>query len=224
MIHDTVLVAVSDLAPHPRNYKEHPDDQLEHICASIRENGVFKNIVVAADNTILAGHGVVLACRKMGIEDVPVVRLDVDPDDPRALKVLAADNEVSKLGVVDDRALSELLKEVKEYDVTGLLGTGYDERMLANLVYVTRPSHELEDFDAAAHWVGLPDYEAGERLHKIIISFDTKEERDAYLDEHFSDVVQTGRGVVAALRYPFQSARNDWSSVKYEVEDEDDVE
>ena len=46
------------LKPHPRNYRDHPQDQIDHLIQSIRENGFYRNVVVANDNTILAGHGV----------------------------------------------------------------------------------------------------------------------------------------------------------------------
>lgn len=170
-------VAIDDLRPHPRNYRTHPEDQVEHLIESIREHGLYRNIVVAKDDTILAGHGVVEAVRKMGMEQVPVVRLDLSPDEPRALKVLAGDNEIEHLVEQDDRALSELLKEIYETDVDGLLGTGYDEMMLANLAFVTRPMDEIMDFDAAAHWVGMPEYEPQPELLKIIVNFQDEESR-----------------------------------------------
>lgn len=176
-ISDLVVVPVeqvplADLKPHPRNYREHPDDQIEHLAQSIRQNGFYRNIVVARDNTILAGHGVALAAGRLGMLEVPVVRLPIDPDCPAALKVLTGDNEIEHLAEQDDRLLSELLKEIKEVDLDGLLGTGYDEAMLANLVFVTRPAGEIEDFDEAAHWVGMPEYHDGEEPLKLKAGID----------------------------------------------------
>lgn len=177
------VVAISSLKPHPRNYKAHPQDQIEHLTASIRAHGLYRNIVIARDDTILAGHGVVQAARATGITDVPALRLDLDPHDPRALKVLAGDNEVMHLGENDDRALSELLKEVMRDDPTGLLGTGYDEMMLANLVMVTRPASEIADFDEAAQWAGMPEYENADAALKVIISFRSETDRAAYVEQ-----------------------------------------
>lgn len=137
-------VAIGDLRPHPRNYRRHPEDQLAHIEASIRSNGFYRNIVVARDGTILAGHGVVEAARRLGIERVPVVRLDVAPDDPRALRVLAGDNEIGKLAEVDDRALTEMLREIKE-STEGLLGTGVDAEKLLEMLVGVSSLTSLED-------------------------------------------------------------------------------
>ena len=169
-------VAIADLKPHPRNYNAHPDDEIDHIVKSIEDNGVYRNIVIAQDNTILAGHGVVQAMRQMGMEQAPVKRLDIDSNDPRALKVLAGDNEIGHLSIKDDRMLTELLKEVSEYE-DGLLGTGYDEMMLANLLYVTRDANEIADFDEAAEWVGMPEYEEGGTDIRLNINFQTEEDR-----------------------------------------------
>jgi hypothetical protein len=174
-------VALTALRSHPRNYKTHPDDQLAHLQESIREHGLYRNIVVARDNTILAGHGVVAAARRMGYETVPVVRLDLAPEEPRALKVLAGDNEVMHLGERDDRALSELLKEIKDTDLDGLLGTGYDEMMLATLALVTRPESEIKDFDEAAHWAGMPGYAPEAEPPSILVKFGSESDRDDFV-------------------------------------------
>lgn len=78
----------------------------------MREFEFYKPIVIARDGTILAGHGIAEAARPLGIETVPVTRLDLDPDDPKALKILVDDNKVSGLAEQDDRALSEMLRGV----------------------------------------------------------------------------------------------------------------
>lgn len=177
-------VSVTALRPHPRNYREHPEDQLNHIVQSIRENGIYRNVIIARDNTILAGHGVVLAAAKMGMATIPVRRLDVNPEDPRALKVLVGDNEMSHLGVRKDREATELLKSIKEQDPAGLLGTGFDDLMLAGLLMVTRPANEIRDVDEAAHWVGMPSYDLddGGKAPKfnVVINFASEEDREAF--------------------------------------------
>lgn len=178
---DAEQVTISELTPHPRNYRKHPPDQLEHLAASIRQHGFYRNVVIAKDGTILAGHGIVEAAASIGITAVPAVRLDLDPDSPAALKVLAADNELGRFAEVDDRSLTELLREIGETDIEGLLGTGYDEMILANLLMVTRTAGEISGFDAAAEWAGMPDYEAGTEPVRLMISFETIEDRTQFL-------------------------------------------
>lgn len=170
-------VSISELRPHPRNYRAHPEDQLVHLEASIQKHGMYRNVVIAREGTILAGHGVVEAARRLGMETIPAKRLDLDPDETRALEVMTGDNEVDHLGEVDDRQLTELLKEIKDNDLDGLLGTGYDEQMLANLAMVTRPASEVADHNEAAHWVGMPEYEPMDEPWKVVFSFETEEDR-----------------------------------------------
>lgn len=171
-------VALAALTPHPQNYRAHPEDQIAHLAESLRVHGQYRNIVVAQDGTILAGHGVALACQALGWETVVVRRLPLDPLTPAALKVLAGDNEMGHLAEVDDRALTELLKTVKDQDEHGLLGTGYDDAMLANLVMVTRPASEIADFDEAAAWAGMPSYELpDDEPERLTVKFRSADDR-----------------------------------------------
>jgi len=209
------LVLLESLTPHPRNYRIHPDDQLEHIIKSIRENGFYRNVVVARDGTILAGHGVVQAAQKIKLKVVPVIRLDIGPDEPRALKLLAGDNEISRLAEIDDRALTEMLKEIKLADPDGLLRTGFDDAMLANLLMVTRPASEMQDFDAAAHWVGMPEYDAGEQIAcQMIVSFQAKEDFEAFAKKLGID--QEIRKKRMAMWFPARE-RDDANSLRFEA-------
>lgn len=212
----TELVPIEELKPHPRNYREHPKDQLEHICASIKQNGLYRNVVVAKDLTILAGHGVVLACKELGFKKIPVLRLNIDPKSSGALKVLAGDNEITHLGVIDDRALSEILKEIQDIDINKLVGTGFDENMLATLVMVTRPESEIKDFNEAAEWAGMPEYQdEGEQI-KLVISFDVAEARKDFVEQ--LKIQHARRGdKIWTCRWPDRPS-NDLKSVKFEAQ------
>jgi len=168
------------LKPHPRNYRKHPEDQLQHIMQSIREHGFYRNVVITPTNTILAGHGVVEAAKKMGLKTIPVIRVHLSDDDPKALKLLAGDNEISHLAEIDDRTLTDLLKQIKDTSDNGLFGTGFDEAMLQALVYNTRPASEVETKSAAAHWAGMPEYDEGGDVLRIIVQFKTEKDRETF--------------------------------------------
>ena len=186
-------VALDDLKPHPRNYQQHPEDELAHIMESIKTHGFYRNVVIARDGTILAGHGVTQAARKLGYTHVPVIRTPYTPDDPRALKLLAGDNEIRHLAEVDDRALTELLRELSATD--DLLGTGYDEMMLANLAMVTRPAAEIGDLEAAAQWAGMPEYDYDDAPGQIQITvhFVNDEDRTEFLRRLDLDTVDNAK-------------------------------
>jgi hypothetical protein len=147
-----------------------------------------------------------------------VIRLDVDPDSSQALKVLTGDNEISHLGEIDDRALSELLKEIKGVDLTGLLGTGYDEMMLANLVMVTRPQHEIENFDEAAEWVGMPEYDEGEGSIQLKLNFKSEDDRKECANLLGLPLKEGAKGRGASFWWP-HSRKKDLESVRFEVKE-----
>lgn len=205
------------LRPHPRNYRAHPEDQLAHIVRSLELHGFYRNVVVARDGTILAGHGVVLAARKLGWDTVPVIRLDVAPEDVRALQVLTGDNEIANLGDVDDRELTELLRELASEDWDLLLGTGFDEAQLAALALVSRPSSELADLEAAGEWLGLPGLEGVDPEPRITIRFQDLEDRDRFLADVLGGEypILRKKGQVWTTWYP-PKQMNDLASLRFE--------
>ena len=155
----TEVVPVDSLKPHPENYRSHPPDQLLHIKASLEQHGVYRNVVVARDLTILAGHGVVEAAKLAKLVELPVRRLNVAPDSVEAKKILVADNELGRFAEDDDDRLSELLKGIRDDDVMKLLGTGYDDVKLVALlnsipaepVDVTTSEDESQTSQSAGH-------------------------------------------------------------------------
>lgn len=213
------MVKLSDIKPHPDNYREHVEDQTVHLRGSIREHGVYKNIVIAKDGTILAGHGLAESARAEGLKELPAIRLKIGPNDKKALKILTGDNEIARLAVVDDRKLSEILKNLA-VDVSDLIGTGFDQSQLANLVYVTRPATEIGSFDAAAEWVGLPEYEKKDEtkaLELVIeISFANEFDRERFVEETKLQIKSKKGHRKWSTFWPFQ-ARNDLISVKFKT-------
>jgi hypothetical protein len=171
---------LDDLKPHPRNYREHTPEQLAHLVQSIRDHGFYKNVVIAQDGTILAGHGATLAAGEVGLKTIPVFRVNLKPDSPQAWKIVAGDNEIANLAEVNDRRLTDMLRDIKEQD-GNLLGTGFDDSILANLLMCTRSASEIRDIDEAAEWTGMPDFEAPPPLIKLVILFDNKEELEKLL-------------------------------------------
>jgi len=213
------VVPLTSLKPHPRNYRTHPEDQLVHLVQSIKENGVYRNVVVARDGTILAGHGVVQAAKLAGLDSIPVHRVDVEPESMQALKILVGDNEVEHLANQDDRALSEILKGIHDVDVAALLGTGYDEMMLANLVFVTRPESEIQNFDAASEWVGMPEFDTGGLKLQLSVQFREEEDRVDLLRRigvEPEKVEKFGHGRTWSMWWPLREHDEDVSSVRFE--------
>jgi len=214
--HAARLIKITTLKPHPQNYRDHTDEaHRAHIRESIEQHGFYRNVVAARDFTILAGHGVTEVSAEMGLDKVPVVKLDIDPDSPQALLILAGDNFISNGAVDDDRMLTDLLQQIGA-DV-GLLGTGYDGQQLAALSMVTRPKSELADFDAATEWVGMPDYEAGPIPVAVNIQFDTETDRLAFIDK-MKLTVSKRQGRTWSTWWPARD-RNDVASLKWDADE-----
>lgn len=181
-IGERVTVPVDSLRPHPRNYRTHPDSQIDHIAESIRLHGLYRNVVIARDGTILAGHGVVLACQRLGIDRVPVVRLDVDPESVPAVQVLTGDNEIARLGDVDDTGLAGLLEDLAAVDVAHLLGTGFTPEDLDALTRLAAYA-AYGRVDADAEWTDMPEFSM-ENLppgeYRVTVRFRTHADADAF--------------------------------------------
>lgn len=171
---------IADLHPHPRNYHRHPPEQVIEIAASIIEHGYFRNVVATDDGTILAGHGVVLAAKSLGHTHVPVLRLPIDPDSPQAMKVVVADNELSKLGSVDEALLAEMVRDIMTE--ASLVGTGLTADDLAALERLVAYA-DLGKVDPDAEWVGMPEFEPEAVPHEAFrttVYFHTMEDADTF--------------------------------------------
>ena len=123
---------VADLIPYAANSRTHSDAQVAQIAASIREFGWTNPILIDGDNTIIAGHGRLLAARKLGMEDVPAIILDhLSKAQQRALVI--ADNQLALNAGWD---IGMLKAEIEDLNLEGfnLELLGFDERELANFI------------------------------------------------------------------------------------------
>ena len=69
---------IAELKPHPKNPRKHPKKLLDKLQLSIREYGFTNPVLISKDNQILAGHARCKAAEKMGIDEVPVIQLDLN--------------------------------------------------------------------------------------------------------------------------------------------------
>jgi ParB-like chromosome segregation protein Spo0J len=67
---------IEKLIPYARNPRTHSDAQVAQIAASIAEFGFNNPILVDTKAGIIAGHGRLLAARKLQLKEVPVIVLD----------------------------------------------------------------------------------------------------------------------------------------------------
>jgi DNA modification methylase len=96
------------LRPYARNARTHNDDQVAQIAASIVEFGWTNPILVDAEGGIVAGHGRLLAARKLGLDTVPVVVLDYLTPAQRRAYVIADNKLALNAGWNEELLASEL--------------------------------------------------------------------------------------------------------------------
>lgn len=216
----TERVPIADLRPHPRNYKEHPPEQLAQLERSLEDNGFYRDVVVANDGTILAGHGVVEAAKARGQRKVPVKRMPFGPDDDRAITIVTGDNELGKLAGRNDRALTDMLKEMADRG-HDLQATGFDAAMLANLRFVTTTEDETPTVDAAAEWVGMPEFTPMQQRITLVLAFDSEEKRGELIDQLGLIIAKKTKQTWSAWWPPREL--EDLSSLRFERDGEPDA-
>jgi DNA modification methylase len=128
-------VPVEALIPYARNSRTHSDEQVAQIAASIREFGFNNPVLVGADNDIIAGHGRVLAARKLGLEAVPCLRLDHLTEAQKRAYVIA-DNKLALNAGWDDELLKLELVSLRDDEVFDLALTGFSDSELEALLEV----------------------------------------------------------------------------------------
>lgn len=118
---------VDKLIPYARNSRTHNDEQVAQIVASIKEFGFTNPILIGADDVIIAGHGRLLAAQRMGLKEVPVVRLPHLTETQRRALVIA-DNKIALNAGWDEEMLALEMKELGDLNFDlDLLGFSLDE-------------------------------------------------------------------------------------------------
>jgi DNA modification methylase len=122
-------VNIADLIPYARNSRTHSDEQVAQIAASIREFGFTNPVLIDADGGIIAGHGRIMAARKLGLADVPCIRLGHLTEAQKRAYVIA-DNKLALNAGWDNEMLLVEFAELKnldyDLDLTGFTGDEID--------------------------------------------------------------------------------------------------
>lgn len=98
-------VPVDTIRPYAGNAKLHPAEQVEQIKASIREFG-FNDPIAVWNNEVVEGHGRLIAATEMGMDEVPIIRLDDLTDEQRRAYILVHNKLTLNSGF--DKSMLEL--------------------------------------------------------------------------------------------------------------------
>jgi DNA modification methylase len=122
---------IDKLIPYASNSRTHSPEQVAQIAASIKEFGFNNPVLLDKDNGIIAGHGRVLAARKLGLKEVPTIELSHLTDNQRKAYVIA-DNKLALNAGWDMEMLSLEMGDLRDegFDLS-LIGFNNDE--LANM-------------------------------------------------------------------------------------------
>lgn len=120
-------LSLGELIPFAKNSRTHDDAQVAQIAASIKEFGFTNPILIDEHNGIIAGHGRLLAARKLQLSEVPCIRLSHLTDAQKRAYVIA-DNKLALNAGWDDEMLALELGDLKdmEFDLS-LTGFSTDE-------------------------------------------------------------------------------------------------
>jgi len=132
MVVQITQIPVESLIPYVMNSRTHSDAQVTQIAASIKEFGFLNPIIVDGSNGIIAGHGRLLAAKKLGMEKVPTVEASHLTESQRKAYVIA-DNKLALNADWDIQILSTELAALQETDFDLNL-IGFDSDELAKLL------------------------------------------------------------------------------------------
>ena len=127
-------IPIDSIKPYENNAKIHTDEQIEQIKKSIEEFGMNDPIGIWKDNIIIEGHGRLMACKELGMEEVPVIRLDNLTDDQRKAYTLIHNQTTMNTGFNID-ILNEELQSI-DLDMSFF---GFDE--------IPEPEIDIKDDD-----------------------------------------------------------------------------
>jgi len=108
--------AIAELKLDPCNARIHTPAQIRQIAQSIETFDFNVPVLVDSELKVIAGHGRILACQRLGWTEVPTIRLD-HLTEAQARAFMIADNRLTDISVWDDRLLAEQLKELSVLDL-----------------------------------------------------------------------------------------------------------
>lgn len=142
-------VEIAKLKPYERNAKQHPDEQVEKIGRSIQELGFISPCLIDQEYNVIAGHGRILAAKKIGWETVPCIFVEGLTEEERKAYILA-DNRLTEIGEWDMDMVQEELAALADanFDIS-LTGFDPDLRFDDSMAQIDEDGWTAEEEKAA---------------------------------------------------------------------------
>lgn len=113
---EVTYLRTTSLKPDPRNPRVHTDKQVRQIAQSIESFGFNVPLLIDDKQQVIAGHGRLMAARKMGWDTIPTIKLGHLTESQR-MAFLIADNRLTENSTWDERMLGEQLKILSELEL-----------------------------------------------------------------------------------------------------------
>ena len=184
---------VGDLIPYVNNSRTHSDEQVMQVASSIKEFGFTNPILIDDDSGIIAGHGRLMAAKKLGLDEVPCIRLGHLSEAQRKAYVIA-DNQLALNSGWDLDTLKLEMDRLGELDFDIEL-LGFDDDFLASLM-IEEPGEGLTDEDAVPEPPETPTTVEGDVWvlgnHRLMCGDSTSIDAvDKLMDGKMADMVNT---------------------------------
>ena len=144
---EIIYKKVQDLIPYVNNSRTHSEEQVNQICESINEFGFTNPLLIDEKDSIIAGHGRLMASKKLGMEEVPCIVLEGLTEAQKKAYIIA-DNKMALNAGWDEELLKIELENLKELDFNLDL-TGFNVDELDELFKQDEEEQEIieDDFD-----------------------------------------------------------------------------
>jgi ParB-like chromosome segregation protein Spo0J len=136
-------IKLAEIKPYPKNAKKHSSKQIGQVAASIKEFGFNQPIVIDKEGIIIVGHGRYEAAKLLGLEEVPVLEVDLTKEQAKVYRL--ADNKLNESIWDMDLVLEELNSLSEDF----LSLTGFDLLKL----------EEVDSFEGKNKEINISDLE-----------------------------------------------------------------
>ena len=163
------------MIPYAKNARVHSKEQIKQLADSIKEFGFINPIVIDNEGGIIAGHGRVMAAKKMKLAKVPTINASHLTDEQKRLYILA-DNKIAENASWDDKILAAEISELSSLHDVNIGLTGFSTEEITSF-----DDEDIPSTDALySRKVAPPIYEPSDEQHAI---------EDLYDDEKTNDLI-----------------------------------
>jgi hypothetical protein len=177
MSNEISMMKCEELSNYANNSRVHSEEQIDKIVNSIKEFGFINPVIVDGSKTIIAGHGRLMAAKKMGLVEVPCIRV-THLTESQIKAYVIADNKIAQDSTWNEDLLKQEILSLQEAGVDATF-TGFSDGDLKNLFL----EKQIGVTDAFKEWQGMPEFTNEDRAHrKIMVSFRNEEDLKKFFE------------------------------------------